>query len=544
MSNWHIGCICAHLEWLLVPGSGIDNLIINIPFRFGKSLITGVSFFGYAWAKYPGLRFLYTSHSDHVVSRDQQRARKLVGSDWYRKLCPKTRVDTDKRDTDELFHSTAGGFRYGTTIFGGGFGEGADVVCWDDPLDPKQARSDVQREAVNTILRTKFLSRFRDPRVMKRLGVMQRLHGRDATGAQLMDAGEGWHQLVLPMRYEPKRYLLPDAEITDDIDATAVIRMTPLQIAEPKWRDDIDGSGRSQPGDLLFPTRFPENAVSFLESQLGDDGPGQLQQRPSPAEGGSFGADTFRRFGVLKHPETGLVVGVRLYESDGVTPRLNVPVDRLIFFQTIDTALTANTRSAYTAVVTHAAVKGTSEWLVWHAFRAKLKQQQQWPMIKALRAGQAEWDKANKRPIRAGVWPSPLLFQAVEKKASGYYLLELAVTDNLPLVPLEPDTDKVRRSLPAAELYAAGKVYHPRKSAAKWVTDLESELIQAPNGPYMDWFDCIAYGGILFQRHKLLRMILAPKTGDANRAGGVGEDDDDPDRPRPLSEHVNWRKYL
>lgn len=45
---------------------------------------------------------------------------------------------------------------------------------------------------------------------------------------------------------------------------------------------------RTAPGELLCPERYNEKEVIDLEKRLGSDAPGQLQQRPTSAEGGIF----------------------------------------------------------------------------------------------------------------------------------------------------------------------------------------------------------------------------------------------------------------
>src|SRR5690606_4286668 len=60
------------------------------------------------------------------------------------------------------------------------------------------------------------------------------------------------------------------------------------------------GDRRTEEGELLFPARFPEEAVANLESDMGPDvADAQLQQRPSRKGGGIFRLEWFRFWHVL-----------------------------------------------------------------------------------------------------------------------------------------------------------------------------------------------------------------------------------------------------
>jgi predicted phage terminase large subunit-like protein len=93
---------------------------------------------------------------------------------------------------------------------------------------------------------------------------MQPLHEQDLTGHILEKAQEThakFENVCLPMEYEPNRFV------------------------------STLGSGdrRIEPGELLWPERFPKKSVDDLKVFLGARGSaGQLQQRPAPAGGNIF----------------------------------------------------------------------------------------------------------------------------------------------------------------------------------------------------------------------------------------------------------------
>jgi len=392
------------------------------------------------------------------------------------------------------------------------FAAGVLVHNCDDPINPRRARSAVERAACVHWWRATMARRVTDERTVRRVVIMQRLHEGDLTG-YLTAEQTGWDHLVLPMRYEPRRYVFfgaaagrpaaqPAAPPATADDATLagataaagatadpgaardLIRPTALQQAHPHLRDGPAGSGREQPGDLLWADRFPAEVVAKAEAELGPEAPGQYAQRPSSEAGDVFRRETFRRFEPTWELRTDPATGVEAAVFSGV--RLHGPGDgqvrvfraeQLTYFQTVDTALSETSRTAFTAVATCFA---TPEYDlgVWGMFRAKLDVQYQYDAITALRAGPAYWNPKARALAAGPPWPFVVRFQAVERKASGYGLIQQAAAAGKPLHALDVEGDKVQRAVPVASMYVNGKVYHPPPSRP-WVVELEDELCLA-----------------------------------------------------------------
>ena len=84
-------------------------------------------------------------------------------------------------------------------------GMGGDVLIFDDPLNPEQAISQVEREAVNLRFDTTFRSRINDPVTGVKIIVMQRLHELDLTGHVLeRESRAGNMSVCLPSRKKIK----------------------------------------------------------------------------------------------------------------------------------------------------------------------------------------------------------------------------------------------------------------------------------------------------------------------------------------------------
>jgi predicted phage terminase large subunit-like protein len=140
-------------------------------------------------------------------------------------------------------------------------GMGGDILIFDDPLNPEQAISQVEREAVNLRFDTTFRSRINDPATGVKIIIMQRLHELDLTGHVLARESSRWKHVSLPAiaeRDEKPWHLSNGAHLAT-----------------------------RKAGDLLWPERLPQ---SFLDSQRIGMGSwafnGQYQQTPAPLDGG------------------------------------------------------------------------------------------------------------------------------------------------------------------------------------------------------------------------------------------------------------------
>ena len=81
-------------------------------------------------------------------------------------------------------------------------GEGGDFLIVDDPHNPKQAQSAVERDNALTWFDQTFYSRLNDKQRGVIVVIMQRLHEKDLTG-HLLEQG-GWAHLKIPAIAEAK----------------------------------------------------------------------------------------------------------------------------------------------------------------------------------------------------------------------------------------------------------------------------------------------------------------------------------------------------
>ena len=91
--NWHIECICDHLEALYRGTLGKNKLIINVPPRTGKTLITNIVFPAWLMGQDPGELVVGVSYAQRLSEKIAYKQRLLMETEWYKTLFPDTQLD-------------------------------------------------------------------------------------------------------------------------------------------------------------------------------------------------------------------------------------------------------------------------------------------------------------------------------------------------------------------------------------------------------------------------------------------------------------------
>jgi len=281
VSNWHVDCICEHLQALY--NLEIRELIINIPPRHTKSLTVSVAFPAWLWLKEAEHQILNISMIRDLSTRDSRTSRELIESAKYEAV---KRPDANgmtwqiSKDQNEksLIANTAGGRRQAVSIDGRITGLGCDTMIIDDPNSASHLTA-AEVEKVGSVFNQTLPTRFNNPKESRLALIQQRVSELDATGFMLEVCPKA--TLVrLPARYEKPSF---------------VSMVTDSSTGQP-WRDR-----RKEQGELLWPERFDDEEVSKLEARLGTyHAAGQLQQRPAPAEGGMFKRKDWQRLNGIR----------------------------------------------------------------------------------------------------------------------------------------------------------------------------------------------------------------------------------------------------
>ena len=431
--NWHLDAICEHLE--ACARGEIRRLIINVPPRHMKSLATSVFWPCWVWARKPMTRWMFASYAQSLSIRDSVDCRRLIEHPWYQARWGKGFQLAGDQNAKLRYDTSERGCRIATSVNGFVTGEGADFCVLDDPLNAQEGASEVVRESANDWLDNSWMSRVTNPKGTCFVVIMQRLHENDVTG-HLMAKDAGWEHLCLPARYEGPRSRVSTG-----------------------WKDP-----RTNDGELLWPDRFGEKEVAELERDLGSYGAsGQLQQRPTPAEGGVLKKAWFkRRWRPTNDPDW--------IESDGQRFHLSA----LRRFCTVDLAASIKTSADYTCIETWGMYPGKVPLLF---LLDVVRRRMEAPEIEpAIRAQIAKW-----KPHQVGV--ETVGFQLA--------LVQQLRRNGIPIRELHPDRDKISRVMAIAPLCEAGQYVLPEN--ASWLGAFETEIFLFPNGDNDDQVDPMAY---------------------------------------------------
>ncbi|HWS23578.1 MAG TPA: hypothetical protein VN226_04010 [Anaerolineales bacterium] len=269
--NWHIGLMCEYLEAVL--NLEINNLIINIPPRHMKSLLVSVFLPVYSWLRAPETRWLTGSYALPLATRDALKSRRLIQSPWFKERFGDRFNLCGDQNRKARYENDHGGSRLAFSFNSAVTGEGGDVLVVDDPLRAQDADNPAAIQKVNEIFDQAITTRANDPRQVRRIIIMQRLHENDLTGhllAKMEQGGERYEHLCLPAEYRAGAYTPP--------------------ANRPAWKDP-----RSKPAELLWAGRFGERENAAARANLGERAyAGQYAQLPMPIGGTIYLAEWWR----------------------------------------------------------------------------------------------------------------------------------------------------------------------------------------------------------------------------------------------------------
>ncbi len=262
--NWHLDLMASRLEDVMEGRR--RRLIINIPPRYGKSLMASVSFPAFILGRDPTAEIVCVSYAQDLADKMASDQRRLMNSDWYKGVFA-TRLANPRSRLSEL-RTAEGGTRLATSVEGMLTGRGGNIIIVDDPLKPSEAVSESQRTGVNNWFDYTVTTRSNDKERGAIVIIMQRLHEDDLVG-HLLEQGH-WDVLALPA------------------------------IAEEDECHEYQSLGRPQiavrrEGDALHAERESLVRIREAMSVMGSyASAAQYQQRPAPAGGGIVKTEWFR----------------------------------------------------------------------------------------------------------------------------------------------------------------------------------------------------------------------------------------------------------
>lgn len=278
--NWHLDVIAEHLE---AASSGeIRNLLICVPPGTMKTLLVSVMWPAWEWTTRPASKWIYSTYAQGLSDKSARHHRDVVASPWYQARWGETcSLPKEAVKQVRFFENNAHGFRLSTAVGAGVTGHHGNRLVFDDLVKAQDAegRAAVDSRGVeraNAFWFGTMATRQADPQTTVKVGIMQRLHLSD-TAALCMDSGD-YTSVVLPMEYNPR---------------TRALFTRPVRLENGS---EIEEDPREEPGELLWPDRYPAEDVAALRVSLGPLGAAaQLDQNPIPPGGAIFKTEDFTR---------------------------------------------------------------------------------------------------------------------------------------------------------------------------------------------------------------------------------------------------------
>ena len=268
LSNWHLIEVARHLE--LVSHGEIRRLAVNVPPGCSKSMLACVMWPAWDWIDRPQRRWIFGTYGQRQTLFHAKRFRDLIASDWYQERWPRKIQGSAIEEVD----NAVGGFRYSTSVGGAVTGRHGDILVADDvsKVQDAYATSGISLEGAAVWWDRVVATRQTNPSTTARVLFGQRIAEGDVFGRRTDP--DTYVSLVYPMRGPA------------DTPAPGDLR---------------------QPGELLWPERYPEAEVEALERTLGPlDAAAQLQQRPTPPGGAVLKADWLVPF--VRRPKQGRMI--------------------------------------------------------------------------------------------------------------------------------------------------------------------------------------------------------------------------------------------
>ncbi|ROL57852.1 hypothetical protein D9V84_03815 [Bacteroidetes/Chlorobi group bacterium Naka2016] len=422
------------------------RLIINMPPRYGKSLLTSILFPFWYIGNFPNHNLMLVTYQNNLARSWGKRILQLIstlGEDLF----------NIKTDAKERSAGMIGIERYGGKIIcvgAGGLltGLGADAIIVDDPIkNQKEALSLNQRNSLWDWFKATLFTRLEPQGILLMVGT--RWHDDDIFG----------RLVATNPTIQISRELIENFKPSNTTDVWHLLKL-------PALAKENDPLGRAI-GEPLWKERF--NLASILEQKkiLGDFWFSALyQQEPIFSTGRIFKKENFRYFSLLNDTIVIKTVSDKIVRNDYLSIR------ECSLFATIDLAIKSTERSDFTVAMVFA-VSPKKDVFILEVVREKFDTTDHLNLIQSVFS---RW-----KPVLIGI-------ESVQYQMT---LVQSARKLGLPVKELKADKDKIARSLGIANWIDAGKVFF--RLGTSWLEEFERELLQFPDGNHDDQVDALAY---------------------------------------------------
>jgi len=432
--GWYLDAICDHLE--AVTNGHIQNLIISMPPRHGKSTLVSVIWPAWEWITKPYIRYLTASYSKELAIRDAVRTRRVLQSEQYQQLIkgadgkPLFELTGDQ-NLKSRYENTQTGWRICTSVDSGATGEGGNRVMVDDAHNMREIHSDPKRQAAIDWWAQVMGSRRNDAKNDARIVVGQRGHEDDLTGNLLrLDI---YDHLCLSAMYESDH---PHKSKTF------------LNYKDPRTKD----------GELLCAERFGQAEVEEAQKDMGKLGfIAQYQQRPAPAEGGIFKKSQFQRYVAL--PRFDRIVSSWDLSLKGEEKTKNSEIRAVL-----NPSFVVGQLWGFTGPNAYLIEEVRGQWGLTLSMERIIQMKKRWPAMDTI---------------------------YIEDKANGTPAIQMLRNEIPGIIPVEPKVSKTQRAMAIQPFVESGNVHIPSDKFALWVDDWLYEVCSFPFGRKNDRVDAM-----------------------------------------------------
>lgn len=418
-----------------IDSGDTDRLMLMLPPGSMKSVLL-MMFVAWCFGRHSTWRVIWISHTADKAQDCSSRVRDLVLSSEYREIFPNVQIREDKSGVTGWQLITGGSFLpKGAGQSIAGYRFNLGVM--DDPLSEQTAKSDIERKKINNWYGPGFRSRkLPDSKIVL---VNTRWHVEDLSG-----------------------YLLDKAARNGRVDQWEVISI-------PAILDADSANYLMLPaGESYWPEYITmDDLISTREGLARADWASLYLQSPTGEDGNIFAKDDFQDWEDDDPPEC----------------------DEII--QTLDTAFSERTKADNSVIQTwgifHLKLTGDKGHTYEEPNAILLNQiAGKWGYPELRRKAREQYDMF--RPDRV----------IIEQKASGQSLIQDMKLNGLPILPFQPDRDKVARAHAVTGIVERQRVWMPLKK--KYAAELLQEALEFPKGAHDDRVDAMVMALLYFRR--------------------------------------------
>jgi predicted phage terminase large subunit-like protein len=272
--SWHHDALCEHLSYIAT--GDIRFLLVNMPPRTSKSLITSVFYPAWEWILNPSLQFLTASYALQLSTRDTVRSRRLIESPWYQARWGHLFRFAFDEKTKRMYSNDKNGRRIALATESATTGEGGDRILVDDPHNASDVESEPIRLGTLDWWDNAVSSRLNNPDTGAWVINGQRTHEADLFGH--IEKSHDMSQIVrlmLPNEYDPAR-----RSVTVLPGSKKVVFRDPRKVE----------------GQLLCPARISPSATRRLKKVMVQSYGLQYQQDPRAVSGAILPRDKWQKW--------------------------------------------------------------------------------------------------------------------------------------------------------------------------------------------------------------------------------------------------------